>query len=166
MAEHETTAFRTSPARMAGLLLLLGVVAWVIAQAALALVARRPPADLSGTAGSGVVFVVAFTALSFVFHRRNWPAVDVTDAGLGLVDKGRGVVLPWQAIESAVIRHVGPLATLRVTLRPEAVPPAATLRPRVRAGRPEYRVHIGTLRPSTKALRAALARQLPAPTAT
>ncbi|MGC4867258.1 hypothetical protein ACLQ3B_17715 [Micromonospora sp. DT53] len=161
MDENETV-FLTSARRTFVFMLLMGLLAWVVVQAVLALIAGRPPADLTSIAASGVLYAVVFSALSLVLHRKNWPSVQVTDPALGLVEKGRTAVLPWQAIQSATVRRPGPFALLQVTLRPGAVPPSGTtLRPRIRAGQPAYTVNVGLLRPATGVLRTELARHLP-----
>ena len=142
-------------------MLLLGFLAWVFAQAVFSLVAGRLPADLTSVAASGVLYAVLFSALSLVLQRRNWSSVQVTGPVLGLAEKGRAAVFPWQAIQSATIRRPGPFAVLQVTLRPGAVVPSATtLRPRIRAGQLVYTVNVGLLRPTTGVLRTELARHL------
>ncbi|MEU2610073.1 hypothetical protein ABZ570_00555 [Micromonospora sp. NPDC007271] len=157
---QQEKAFRASSPLIFGFYLLIAVVAWVFVQAVLAVVGG-PPYDLSGAALSGAIFVAVYTAGSFALHRRNWSSVDVAGEALRLAEKGRAAVLPWPVIQSAVVRYPGPFATLRVTLRPEAVLPPATLRPRIRAGRPVYQVNVGLLRPTPRVLRAELARHLP-----
>ncbi|SCF22475.1 hypothetical protein GA0074695_4514 [Micromonospora viridifaciens] len=154
------TAFRPSSPLIFGFYLLIAVVAWVFVQAVLAVV-WGPPYDLPGAALSGVIFVAVYTAVSFALHRRNWSSVDVAGETLRLAAKGRTAVLPWQVIHSAMVRYPGPFATLRVTLRPEAILPPTTLRPRMRAGRAVYQVNVGLLRPTPRVLRAELARHLP-----
>ncbi|MBM0274862.1 hypothetical protein [Micromonospora tarensis] len=166
MAENDKTMFRTSARLTFVFMLLMGLLAWVIVRAVLALIAGRPPADYTNIAVSGVVYAVVFSVLSLVLHRRNWSSVDVTGSALGLVEKGRSAVLPWQAIHSATVRRPGPFAVLQVSLRPGAVaPPGMTLRPRIRAGQPVYTVNVGLLRPTTGVLRTELARHLPQVTA-
>ncbi|MEV4764530.1 hypothetical protein AB0J89_18100 [Micromonospora chokoriensis] len=143
-------------------MLLMGLLAWVLVQAVLALIAGRLPTDYTSIAVSGVFYAVVFGVLSVVLHRKNWSSVDVTGPALGLVEKGRSVVLPWQAIQSATVRRPGPFAVLQVTLRPGAVaPPGTTLRPRIRAGQPVYTINVGLLRPATGVLRTELAHHLP-----
>ncbi|MEV4656536.1 hypothetical protein [Micromonospora sp. NPDC049301] len=162
MDENDERMFRTSARLTFVFMLLMGLLAWVVVQAVLALIAGRSPADLTSIAASGVLYAVLFSALSLVLHRRNWSSVEVTGPALGLVEKGRLAVLPWQAIQSATVRRPGPFAVLQVTLRPGAVAPSATtLRPQIRAGQPVYTVNVGLLRPATGVLRTELARHLP-----
>ncbi|WP_327031655.1 hypothetical protein [Micromonospora ureilytica] len=161
MDENETVS-RTSARLTFVFMLLMGLLAWVVVQVVLALIVGRPPADWTSIAVSGVLYAVLFSAFSLVLHRRNWSSVEVTGPALGLAEKGRTVVLPWQAIQSATVRRPGPFAVLQVTLRPGTVPPSATtLRPRIRAGQPVYTVNVGLLRPTAGALRTELARHLP-----
>ncbi|MEV4826136.1 hypothetical protein [Micromonospora sp. NPDC049274] len=161
MDENETV-FRTSARLIFVFMLLMGLLAWVVVQAVLALLAGRPPADLTSIAASGVLYAVVFSALSIVLHRKNWPSVEVTDRALGLVEKGRTAILPWQAIQSATVRRPGPFAVLQVTMLPGVVVPSGTtLRPRIQAGQPVYTVNVGLLRPATGVLRTELADHLP-----
>ncbi|WP_146765850.1 hypothetical protein [Micromonospora noduli] len=161
MDENETV-FRTSARLTFVFMLLMGLLVWVVVQAVLALIAGRPPADLTSIAASGVLYAVVFSALSLVLHRRNWSSVEFTGPAVGLAEKGRTAVLPWQAIQSATVRRPGPFAVLQVTLRPGAVAPSGmTLRPRIRAGQPVYTVNVGLLRPAAGVLRTELARHLP-----
>ncbi|MEO3771319.1 hypothetical protein [Micromonospora sp. B9E7] len=162
MDENDRTTFRTSTRLTFVFMLLMGLLAWVLVHTVLALIAGRLPADYTNIAVSGALYAVVFSVLSVVLHRKNWSSVDVTAPTLGLVEKGRSAVLPWQAIHSATVRRPGPFAVLQVTVRPGAVaPPGTTLRPRIRAGQPVYTVNVGLLRPATGALRDALARHLP-----
>ncbi|MEU8392440.1 hypothetical protein [Micromonospora sp. NPDC048843] len=162
MNENDQTMFRTSARLTFVFMLLMGLLAWVLVQAVLALIAGRSAADYTSIAVSGVLYAVVFSALSLVLHRRNWSSVDVTGPALALAEKGRTAVLPWQAIQSATVRRPGPFAVLEVILRPEAVAPSATtLRPGIRAGQPVYTINVGLLRPATGVLRTALARHLP-----
>ncbi|MEU8217741.1 hypothetical protein AB0C47_18450 [Micromonospora taraxaci] len=154
--------FRTSARLMFVFMLLLGLPAWVLVQAVLALIAGRPAADYTNIAATGVIYAVAFSAFTVLLHRKNWSSVDVTGSTLGLAEKGRSAVLPWQTIQSATIRRPGPFAVLQVTLRPgEVAPPGMTLRPRIRAGQPVYTISVGLLRPAMGVLRTELARHLP-----
>ncbi|WP_124820537.1 hypothetical protein [Micromonospora ureilytica] len=160
--DENKTVFRASARLTFVFMLLMGSLAWVVVQAALALIAGRSPADWTSIAASGVLYAVLFSAFSLVLHRRNWSSVEVTDPALGLAEKGRMAVLPWQAIQSATVRRPGPFAVLQVTLCPGAVAPSATtLRPRIRAGQPVYTVNVGLLRPATGVLRTELARHVP-----
>ncbi|WP_444951060.1 hypothetical protein [Micromonospora ureilytica] len=160
--DESETVFRTSARLTFVFQLLMCLLAWAVVQAVIALIAGRSPADLTSIAASGVIYAVLFSALSLVLHRRNWSSVEVTDPALRLAEKGRTVVLPWQAIQSATVRRPGPFAVLQVTLRPGAIAPSGTmLRPRIRAGQPVYAVNVGLLRPATGVLRARLARYLP-----
>jgi hypothetical protein len=162
MDESEGTTFRTSARLMFVVMLLISFLAWVFVQAVFSLVADRSPADLTRIAASGVLYAVIFSTLWVVLQRRNWSSVQVTSPALGLLEKGRMAVLPWQAIQSAAVRRRGPYAVLQVTLRPGAVVPSApTLRPRIRAGQPVYTVNVGLLPPTTGVLRTELARHLP-----
>ncbi|MEU0551070.1 hypothetical protein [Micromonospora sp. NPDC005979] len=143
-------------------MLLLGLPAWVLVQAVLALVAGRMATDYTNIAVTGVIYAVGFGAFTVLFHRKSWSSVDVTGSALGLVEKGRSVLLPWETIQSATIRRPGPFAVLQVTLRPGAdAPPATSLRPRIRGDQPIYTVHVGLVRPGTGVLRSELARHLP-----
>lgn len=160
--DENKTVFRTSARLTFVFMLLIGLLAWVFVHAVLALIAGRSPADWTSIAVSGVLYAVLFSAFSLVLQRKNWSSVEVTDPALGLVEKGRRALLPWQAIQSATVRRPGPFAVLQVNLRPGAVAPSATtLRPRIRAGQPVYTVNVGLLRPATGVLRTELARHLP-----
>ncbi|MCF0093771.1 hypothetical protein [Micromonospora sp. MH99] len=162
MDENDRTTFRTSARLMFVFMLLLGLPAWVLVQAVLALIAGRVAADYTNLAVTGVVYAVAFSAFTVLLHRKTWSSVDVTGPALGLVEKGRSALLPWQTIRWTTIRRPGPFAVLQVALRPGAVaPPGTTLRPRIRAGQPVYTVNVGLVRPGTSVLRAELARHLP-----
>ncbi|SCL33001.1 hypothetical protein GA0070624_4622 [Micromonospora rhizosphaerae] len=162
MDERDGMTFRTSIRLMFMVMLLIGFLAWVFVQAVYSLVAGRLPTDLMSTAASGILYAVAFSALSLALHRRNWPSVHVSDPALGLAGKGRAAELPWPAIQSATVHRPGPFAMLQVTLQPGAVVPSATtLRPRMCAGQPVYTVNVGLLRPATRVLRTELARHLP-----
>ncbi|MET8251190.1 hypothetical protein [Micromonospora sp. NPDC005197] len=162
MDASDGTMFRTSARLMFLFRLVIGLLAWALVQVVLSLVAGRPPADLTNIVASGVLYAVLLSAFSLALHRRNWSSVDVTGPALRLAERGRMAVLPWQAIQSAMVRRPGPFAVLEVTLLPAAVVPSATtLRPRLRAGQPVYTVSVGLLRPATGVLRAELARHLP-----
>ena len=157
------TVFRTSTRLMFLFMLLIGMLAWVLVQAVLSLVAGRPPADLVTSIASGVLYAVLFSTFSLVLHRRNWSSVEVTGSALRLTERGRTALLPWQEIQSATVRRPGPLAVLEVTLLPASVAPSATaLRPRLRAGQPVYTVSVGLLTPTVSVLSTELARHLPA----
>ncbi|MGW0214299.1 hypothetical protein ACWDXH_07890 [Micromonospora chokoriensis] len=162
MDGNDRTMFRTSARLTFVLTVLMGLLAWVLVRTVLALIDGWPPADYTSIVISGALYAVLFGALTVVLHRKNWSSVDVTDSTLGLVEKGRSAVLPWQAIQSATFHRPGPFAVLHVTLRPGAVaPPHTTLRPRIRAGQPVYTVNVGLLRPAAGVLRTELARRLP-----
>ncbi|MEU3456927.1 hypothetical protein ABZ671_25500 [Micromonospora sp. NPDC006766] len=160
MSDRNESAFRASTPRIVGYFLSIAAVSWLIAQLAVALIFRNP-LDLLALGLSSVAFLLVFVGLSLLLNRKRWPWVRVTDGALELADRGRGVALPWPVVRSAVIRHSGPFAVLRVTLHPGVpAPPPGTLQPRVRAGHPTYQINVGTLRPSSVALRAALAHHL------
>jgi hypothetical protein len=162
MSDRDGTTFHTSVPRALGFLLLCAAAGWLAAQLLLALLISP---NLASLAVSGVIFALVYGGVSFLVYQGRWPLVRLTDTALELADRDRSVALPWPAVRSAEIRYPGPFATLRVTVHPTVpAPPPGALQPRLRAGHATYQVHVGTLRPSPAALRAALTRYLQAGT--